>query len=180
MRSLAIQVGSATELLEEAQLDATVADLRRAHRVLVVAGGLSASVGSALTARLLRAGITTLMPTDPLDVELVAATLDPGDVCIAVSASGAHAGTLHTARTAQAQGARVIALSAFAQTPLEQFADRTHVTPVPDRHFRDELHTPSRLALHALVEALSTVMDAAADIGSHERLLEVVSSHVDE
>ncbi|WP_152353103.1 MurR/RpiR family transcriptional regulator [Brachybacterium subflavum] len=182
-RALAEQTVQATDMLEEEPLQGTVADLATARRVLVVAGGLSASVGGALSARLLRLGVTVISPSDPLDAEIAAAALGPEDLCMAISASGVNAQTLRCVRAAAGAGARTIALTAFLGTPLEQAVGRTHITPLPHRHYQDEFHSPSRLAQHALVEALGGALERRLGEGAgavQDRILEVVSGHVDE
>lgn len=182
-RALAEQTVQATDMLEEEPLRSTVADLAAARRVLVVAGGLSASVGAALSARLLRMGLTVIAPADPLDAEIAAAALGSEDLCVAISASGVNAQTLRCVRAAAGAGAGTIALTAFLGTPLEQVVGRTHITPLPHRHYQDEFHSPSRLAQHALVEALGNALERRLAGGAgtvQDRILEVVSGHVDE
>lgn len=182
-RELAERTVQAADMLEEEPLQRTVADLATARRVLVVAGGLSASVGAALTARLLRLGLTVVCPTDALDAEIAAAALGPEDICVVVSASGVNAQTLRCARAAAAAGAGTIALTAFLGTPLEQVAGRAHITPLAHRNYQDEFHSPSRLAQHVLVEALGGALEHRLGEGAgavQDRILEVVSGHVDE
>ncbi|WP_165831816.1 MurR/RpiR family transcriptional regulator [Brachybacterium endophyticum] len=182
-RSLALQTAEATEMLVESELALTVAEVSEARRVLVVASGLSAPAGAALAARLLRLGLAVIAPADPLDAEIAAAALGAQDVCVAVSASGVNAETLRCVRAAGTAGARTIGLTSFVATPLEQVADRAHITPLPHRHYQDEFHSPSRLAQHVLVEAIGVALEhrlGERAKAAQDRILEVVSGHVDE
>jgi RpiR family carbohydrate utilization transcriptional regulator len=182
-RSLAQQVTGSLGLLDEQALADTVEDLARADRVLILAAGLSTSVGQSLYARLLRLGTTVLSPTDPMDTEILASTLSSDDLCVAISGSGVNAQTLRAARAAAEAGAGTVGLTSFAGTPLEQIVARIHVTPVPHRHYQDEFRGPSRLAQHLLVEAIAEALARRSDRRpgpSQDRILEVVSAHVDE
>jgi RpiR family carbohydrate utilization transcriptional regulator len=180
---LAEQLPGSLGLLDETGLDRTVEDIRGADRVLVLAAGLSTPVGQSLYGHLLRLGVTVLVPTDPLDAEIAASGLNGHDLCIAISGSGVNSQTLRGVRRAARTGAATVGLTSFAGTPLEQIADRVHVTPVPHRHYQDEFRGPSRLAQHLLVEALADALARRSGLhpGSVEdRILEVVSAHVDE
>ncbi|MGY5764379.1 MurR/RpiR family transcriptional regulator [Brachybacterium sp. DNPG3] len=183
MGTLVADLAGAASLLDAAQLEASIGDLGAAPRILVASGGLSAPVGADAAARLLRLGCTVLAPSDPLEAEIAASLLGPGDACLVISASGTNAEAVRTARRAAARGAQVIALVAALGTPLEEIATRTHAVAVPPRPVVEDLAIPTRLALHLLVEALAASLAVGlgeSGISASVRTLEAASDHVHE
>ncbi|MBI5161248.1 MAG: SIS domain-containing protein, partial [Micrococcales bacterium] len=88
-----------------------------------------------------------------------ASRLGQGDVCLVLSATGADPDSLAAARAAAEAGARVLALTSFAESPLVETAHLALVVPSSGATLRWPAEPDSRLA-HALV--LEALVDAVA------------------
>lgn len=168
-------------LLDPLALERIVELLDAAPRVLVVGTGVSAPVATDLAMRLCGIGRTADAPTDHLDQQIRARLLAAGDVCVAVSGTGASRSTLRAVRAAVEAGASVISLSAFAGSPLSSLASVELLVGVPGQGFSDELHNTSRipqLILNgALVSALRTRRGSRADT-ARAKVLDVVAGEL--
>ncbi len=155
-------------------VSSAVADVAGASRLLVVANGLSAPVASDLAMRLTAVGRPAEVIADAIAQQQIAARqLSTADVCIVVSGSGANAASVRAAEAARSAGARVLALTSFASSPLADRADRSLVITPTGVSFREELGHTSRVAHAAFVEAF---VDAVAGVlGERAR---VVRAHV--
>jgi len=140
-------------LTEEAVADFVTA-LDEADRVLIAATGLSAPLGLDAAMRLGAAGRPAEYIPDTLAQQIAARQLTSGSVCLAVSGSGSNRPTLSVAAAARDAGARVLALTSFANAPLVQLADTALVVPPVTDSFRDELLHTSRAALVLVTEQL--------------------------
>jgi DNA-binding MurR/RpiR family transcriptional regulator len=150
---------SMAALTEEALVD-VVATLDRAERVLVVANGLSAPLGLDLQLRLTAAGRPAELLGDALAQQIAARQLGAASACVVLSGSGVNRATLDTVRAARAGGARVLALTSFARSPVAEGADVTLVVPPITDGFHDELVHTSRAALVLLVEQVVELLVA--------------------
>ena len=160
---------TAVSLMSDDDVAAAVADVAGAVRLLVVANGLSAPVASDLAMRLTAVGRPAEVIADAIAQQIAARQLSAADVCIVVSGSGANTASLRAAEGARAAGARVIALTSFATSPLADLADLSLVIAPTGVSFRDELAHTSRVAHAAFVEAL--VDTVAAALGERARLV---------
>lgn len=160
---------TAVSLMTEADVSAAVADVSGATRLLVVANGLSAPVASDLAMRLTAVGRPAEVIADAIAQQIAARQLSAADVCIVVSGSGANAASLRAAEGARAAGARVIALTSFASSPLADLADLSLVIAPTGVSFREELAHTSRVAHAAFVEAF--VDTVAGALGERARLV---------
>jgi len=104
--------------------DAAVEAVAAASRVLVVGTGASGPIAQSAAIALSMSGRPCEAPVDGVVQPLVARLLEPGDVCVAVSASGANAATIAAAAAAAEAGATVVAVTGFARSPL---AERAHM-----------------------------------------------------
>lgn len=143
-----------TAALTEAAVADFVSALDEADRVLITATGLSAPLGLDAAMRLGAAGRPAEYVPDTLAQQIAARQLAPGDVCLALSGSGANRPTLTVASAARDAGARVLALTSFANAPLVQLADTALIVPPVTDSFRDELLHTSRAALVLVTEQL--------------------------
>lgn len=144
---------TAAGLTEEA-LDAFVGAVEEADRLLVVAGGLSLPLGVDLVLRLNAAGRPAEQLPDPISQRIAARQLGEGSACLVVSGSGANEESLAVARAAARGGARVLAITSFARSPLTEAADAVLLVPPVDESFRDELLHTSRATLMLVIEVL--------------------------
>ena len=164
---------TAVSLMSADDVSSAVADVAGASRLLVVANGLSAPVASDLAMRLTAVGRPAEVIAGGNAPQLAARQLSTADVCIVVSGSGANAASVRAAEAARSAGARVLALTSFASSPLADRADRSLVSTPTGVSFREELAHTSRVAHAALVEAF---VDAVAGVlGERAR---VVRAHV--
>ncbi|GGH34466.1 MurR/RpiR family transcriptional regulator [Microbacterium album] len=142
-------------LLAEDVVERVVAALVSARRVLCVANGLSSPLALDLAMRLTAAGRQTDVLQDAFGQQVAARHLGEEDVLVVISGSGANELSLRAAAAARRGGARVIAVTSFASSPLMQHADDALVVASVHESFRDELEYTSRIAhavlLHALV-----------------------------
>ncbi|WP_017792003.1 MurR/RpiR family transcriptional regulator [Leucobacter salsicius] len=113
------------QAIDRATLAAAAAALADARRVVFAANGFSAPPLQDAAMRFATIGRPVEAPLDILAQQFATHTLGPGDVCLALSHSGANAHTLAACRAAAQRGARVIALCSFARTPLSDIADLT-------------------------------------------------------
>ncbi len=149
-----------TAALTEELVEAFVAAVDTAPRVVVVATGLSAPLGLDLAMRLGSAGRPAEYLPDALAQQIAAGSLEPGSVCLVVSGSGATATSLDAAAAARQAGATVLVMTSFARSPLVAHADVALVIPPVTESFPDELLHTSRAALALVIETLVDVLVA--------------------
>ncbi|WP_282827895.1 MurR/RpiR family transcriptional regulator [Gulosibacter sediminis] len=148
------RLGHTVSALTEESVGAFVRGLDEADRVLVIANGLSSSLGLDLVLRLNSAGRPAEMLMDSISQQISARLLGAGSVCVVLSGSGANRSTLEAMRAAKASGARVLAITSFARSVLADEADVVLVVPPINESFQDELIHTSRAALMLLTEQL--------------------------
>ncbi|MGW0203974.1 SIS domain-containing protein, partial [Nonomuraea sp. NPDC003201] len=93
----------------------------------------------------------------PLTAHLAAELLPEPSVCLAISHSGATRSTVDTARRARAAGARVVAITSYASSPLAEESTWVLVGGGQDLVFGMEA-VASRLAHLTIVDTLSMVV----------------------
>jgi RpiR family transcriptional regulator, carbohydrate utilization regulator len=177
---IAADLRTATSLLDDAAVDEAVGVVAGARRLLVAANGLSAPVATDLAMRLTAAGRPAETVSDTIGQQISARHLAPGDACIVVSGSGANEASLRVASAARAAGARVVAVTSFAASPLTERADLSLVIAA-GASFRDELEHTSRVAHAVFVEAFTdAVARALAGDPAHARarVLEILSDNL--
>ncbi len=146
-------VRDTADLLDLATLERAIDALETARRIDVYGVGASAIVGADLAQKLTRIGRVSISYGDAHLGLTSAALLEPGDVAVAVSHSGATSDTLDMLRTAAARGATTIAVTNFPHSPLATEADHTLVTAARETVFRAGA-TASRLAQLVVVDCL--------------------------
>ncbi|HET6449481.1 MAG TPA: MurR/RpiR family transcriptional regulator [Conexibacter sp.] len=119
----AATVRDAAALVDADVFDATVAALDLARRVLVVGVGSSAALCQDAAARFTAIGLHAEAPADVHDQHVRARLLNAEDVCLVLSHTGASRETLSTAHAASESGARTVALTSFATSPLTELVD---------------------------------------------------------
>jgi len=148
------RLGHMMAALTEEAVDAFVAALDEADRVLVIANGLSAPLGLDMMLRLNSVGRPAEQLADALAQQISARQLGAGSVCLVVSGSGANRATLAGMSAARESGARVLLVTSFARSAAAELADVVLVIPPVDGSFRDELIHTSRAGLMLVIEGL--------------------------
>ncbi|GAB3391628.1 MurR/RpiR family transcriptional regulator [Humibacter soli] len=160
-RHVQASVNGMLALLDDAEVARAVDVLASADRVVVVGNGLSAPLAQDAAGRLTSIGRPAEAPMDVIGQQITARLLGPGDAVLLFSGSGANASTQRVAEAATAGGATVIAVTAFARSPLTRIAGITLVVTMPDLTFRDEITLTSRLPQAILVEGLIAALTHA-------------------
>ncbi|GAA3701447.1 MurR/RpiR family transcriptional regulator [Arthrobacter ginkgonis] len=119
----------ATEaLLDRAAFARAVQLVAAARKVLLLGTGGSAIPAQDAALRFTMGGLAATAPADVLAQLFTARLLGPNDVCVAVSFSGANRHTLAAADAARTAGARIVAVTSAALSPLSRLADVALVT----------------------------------------------------
>ncbi|MBU4336614.1 MAG: MurR/RpiR family transcriptional regulator [Actinobacteria bacterium] len=170
-----------TSVLDEGSVEAALTALTGAHRLLVLANGLSAPLASDLAMRLTAVGRAADSIADSIGQQIAARQLGADDVAVIVSGSGANDLSLKVARAAKQGAARVVALTSFTDSPLVALADISLVVAPASTTFRSELEHTSRIALLVLVESLVEIVASRtgdAALRAQTQVLEVLSDNL--
>jgi arabinose-5-phosphate isomerase len=156
IEAAAVGMRNAAEVIEPGlapALDLLHSATKGGGTVFVAGVGKSGYVAARAVATLRTIGVPAaqLNPLDALHGEI--GTVRPGDVLIALSASGRTAELLETVRHLAAKGVVIIAFLTSPGSPLEKAADLALVTPVPPEPLR-VIPAVSSTVLAAICEAL--------------------------
>ena len=124
-------LGEVGEAIGRADLEATgrlVEAVASARRVYVTGEGRSGLVARTFAMRLVHLGLTAYVCG-----ETITPAIEPGDLCIACSASGETPITCHRAERSHNVGATVAAITAVPSTPLDSHAHIEVVLPAPTK-----------------------------------------------
>lgn len=178
---VAASVPGMLALLDHADIARVVEALATAERVLVIGSGLSAPLAADTAGRLGGIGRPAEAPPDAIAQQIAARQLTAADVALVVSGSGASGVTVRAAEAARRSGATVVAVTAFARSPLVACADVSLVVGMSDLTFREELTLTSRIPqvilLEGLIAALADRLGESAAAAS-ALTLEVVSANL--
>lgn len=141
------------EVLDESTVRQAVQYLLEASELHFYGSG-----GSGVTAqdgqhKFMRTGLPSHAYTDSHWQVMAASQLKPNDVAIVISHSGANEDVLEAMDVAKEQGARIIAITSYAKTPISQKADLTLQTISRETEYRSEA-LASRLAELSLLDGL--------------------------
>lgn len=166
-------------ILDTDAFERIVASLHGARRILFVAVGSSAPLAQDAAYRMVTIGAGAEAPADAHVQHVAAGLLTPADVCFAVSHTGSTRETVAAATAARDAGARVVAVTSFARSPLTEVTHEHLVVASRETRFRIEAMA-SRIAhlsvLDALVVSLALSGRAAAE-ASLERAGRALSEH---
>lgn len=186
VRSFFAAVGAATEwmttLLDDERVTQAVGLLSGAGRILVCGGGVSAPVAQDIAMRLAAIGRPAEAPVDHLDQCIRARLLGPEDLCVVVSGTGATSATLAVARAAHQAGTPVLALTAFADSPLSALA-AVDLVCATGAGMKGELATTFRVPQLILGNALVAAVAARDPEGARAAralVLEVVAPELND
>ncbi len=111
--------------LEDQKLQDTIELLLKAKSIHFFGVGTSGLTAQDAKNRFLRFGFRTDAVLDPHVQSMTAATLGSGDVVIGLSVSGSTKDTIDSLNIAKANGAKVIAITYYARSPITKLADAT-------------------------------------------------------
>lgn len=180
-RHLAANLPGMLALLDAETVEKATAALASAHRVVAIGNGLSLPLATDVAARLTTIGRPADAPLDAMTQQITARLLGPDDVLLAISGSGANELTLRSVEAAISSGATVIAVTAFARSPLARATPLSLVVTMHDPSFRDEIMLTSRLPQAILIEGLVAAVSQrlGPDAARAKALaLEAISAHL--
>lgn len=147
-------VRDAGALVPVATFDRVADLLTAARRVLFVGVGTSAPLCQDAAYRFSAIGVLAEHRSDPHVQAVVSRLLQGGDVCVAVSHTGATRETLEGVGEARGAGARVVALTSFARSPITELCDEVLVAGTRELGPAGLEAMASRLAHLAVLDAL--------------------------
>ena len=182
-----LQVGQAVAtmaaLLDPDAVTGSVKAMAQAGRMLVVGNGLSAALAADMASRLTAIGRPAESSLDVIGQQISARLLAPSDLLLIISGSGANSSSLRVAQAAKDAGATLVAITAFARSPLAALADFSLVVGMGDLSFREEVTVTSRIPqtilMEGLIAALSEELGEKAT-AAKALALEVISGNLDE
>ncbi|WP_219413479.1 MurR/RpiR family transcriptional regulator [Pseudonocardia nigra] len=139
--------------LDLAALGRAVEAVASARRIDIYGLGASGFVGQDLHQKLHRIGLLAFAWPDPHAALTSAALLDGSCVAIAISHTGTTTDTVDALRVARESGARTIAITNFAPSPLTECADLVLTTAARETTFRSGAMA-SRIAQLAVIDCL--------------------------
>jgi DNA-binding MurR/RpiR family transcriptional regulator len=166
--------------LSDGEFAEAVSAVRDAKKLLFVGVGTSAPLAQDAAYRFLTIGVRAEAPADVHTQHVAARLLSPGDVCFAVSHTGATRETVANVKTAREQGAKTVVVTSFSRSPITEHAEIVLVAGGPEDSFRLEAMA-SRVAHLMVLDALfvavaqrtperaSASLDAYADVLSEHR-----------
>jgi len=175
--ALHAQIGSDAEAalrrnlagLSEPVVQALADALAGARRVHVFGmGGSSAVLAQELQQRLTRLGLPAAACSDAVAMRMLAATLEDGDLVVALSVSGRNRELLDAVEIAQGYGARLVAFTR-AGTPLAARARWLLPLALDETDFVFK-PSASRYALLLAIDVLATTVALRDPAGNRERL----------
>jgi len=146
--------------LDSARLGRAVELITRAGRMEFYGIGNSGIVAADAQHKFFRFGIPAVAYSDPHTQGMAATLLDPGDVVVAISASGRTAEVIRSCELAREVGAEVIAITASG-SPLARLATVVLAADVPED---PDVYAPmtSRIAHLAIIDVLSVSVALAS------------------
>jgi DNA-binding MurR/RpiR family transcriptional regulator len=125
-------ISLAERQLDKTKVAAAVEMLSKSGRVFVFGvGGGSTTLAQDAQYRLFRYGLSVTAYSDPLLMRMVATTVGPGDVVMALSATGRADDVIDAARIAQQYHGKVLAITR-PETELARLADIALTIKIPD------------------------------------------------
>lgn len=155
----------AQESVDPARIAAALTALQSAGRIVLVGCGFSGPPLQDFALRLSTIGRSVEAPVDALAQQFAVHSLGPGDVCLALSYSGANVQTLRAAEAARERHATLVLITSFARSPLGRIADIAVTTgPAGQAHDIDPFHARlgHTVVLHALHSGLAGARTADA------------------
>ncbi|SDK31748.1 transcriptional regulator, RpiR family [Actinopolyspora mzabensis] len=146
-------VEETTEQLDVTALRSLVDAVARARRIDVYGVGASGFVALDLQQKLHRIGLTCFAWPDTHNALTSAAILEPGDVALGVSHTGATTETVEVLREAGTHGATTAAITNFERSPVTEIADLVLTTAARETTYRSGAMA-SRIAQLTVIDCL--------------------------
>ena len=148
-----VSIENTFRLLKEYDVQEVADALVKAGKTLAFGGGASGVIALDFAQKLLRIGLPVHCPADFHTAAVTAAHLGRDDVMVAVSYSGRTTDLVEVAKIAAANGARVVAITRFGDTPISRAASIClHISSVePEIRLAA---TASRISALAVIDAL--------------------------
>jgi DNA-binding MurR/RpiR family transcriptional regulator len=155
--------------IDPAQLQKAAELIAKARQVTVFGlGGSSSALAMETQNRLFRYGITVSAHSDPYLMRMTASTLKPGDVVLAISATGRTREVIEAVELARHYRASAICVT-VPETELARACDVSLTVAIPE--YPDTLKpTASRYAFLAIVDLLSAASGYRLDGSARETL----------
>ena len=159
------QIATTARSIGEPDLQAIAKAIAGARFVLAIGVAGSFPVAVELAYRLGRMGVLARAECDTHVQAISSSLLGPDDVLFAISSSGSTKEVLDCARLARGRGARVVALTNYAKSPLTEEADFVLTTAVWEGVLQAELGTkiPFYFAVELLASLLFSTMPGAEE-----------------
>lgn len=173
-------VRDAAALVPTETFDRVSEMLAQAARVLFTGVGTSAPLCQDAAYRFSAIGVPADWRGDAHVQALACRLLAPGDVCVAISHTGATRETLEAAGSARRAGATVIALTSFARSPLTELSDEVLLAGTRELGPAGLEAMASRLAHLAVLDALIVAVCARTPERAEDALgayADVLSEH---
>lgn len=145
------------------------------QRDLYGVGG-SAQIARDVSHKFLRIGIRSAVFDDPHMMMMSAALLDARDVAVVFSHSGRTTAVIEAAALARRNGARIVAVTAYPQSPIDEVADVTLIATARGSTLTGE-SAAARIAKLTLLDAIFVAVaqrDYAAATGNLEKTMDAV------
>jgi len=165
--------------VDQDRFRAAVEAISIARGVLFIGVGTSAPLAQDAAYRFRTIGVAADGPPDVHVQHVAARLLGPGDVCVAISHTGATRETAMTLRAAREVGATTIVVTSFSRTTITRLADCVLVTGGPELSFQHEAMA-SRLAHLCLLDALYVAVAMRSEMRAKRALeatAEVIARH---
>ena len=133
--------------------------LMKASRIEILGTGASMPLAQDACYRLMRLGLPASFSQDMLYAQLSASHVPPGTCALVISHTGRTNSVLAAAGQAKSRGAKVIAITSFAVSPLTQLADVSLLAISGEAKAYQEALT-SRLTKMLLIDSLCAYMEA--------------------
>jgi len=152
------QLQAMVSILDRDEFTRAVTSLAGANRILIVTMSDLAMLGQYAVFHFALVGRTAEAPTDAITTHVIAGTLKPGDVCLAVGHTGTNAITMRICQAAAAAGATVIAVTSFARGALADLADIHLAVGTPQLENLPHPATRIRVSQMLLIDALQNAL----------------------
>ena len=155
------------DVLRQATQVIAGADMRYIYGI-----GSSAFIGHDLQHRLLQLGYRSAAVTDVTAMKDSSLCIKKGDVAIALSNSGRTIATVQALRQAKENGAVTVCITGYANSPVTQASDYVLCTTSDEFRYPAE-SIASRVARHAVIDALIVTLSTIDYAGSVDRMLRI-------
>ena len=162
-------------MLDHRTVEKAVKGFLSAGRILFFGVGTSGISARYAHSKFFRLGLPCIIELDPVMGKMHCGLLEAGDVLFAISSSGRSREVLEGVEIAKNQGAVVVALSDFAETPLSSAADINLYTTSRNVTLYKEIEMPLLIPQVALIDSLFSCVGMRNErfVASHSRTKQI-------